>query len=139
MNDITVCTNCGTKNRLKAPPTGQLPVCGKCGQNLPWLVKADDVSFTTETDAAVPVLVDFWAEWCGPCRMIAPVLEDLSRELAGKLKIVKLNVDENPQTSEKFRVQSIPMLIVFKNGQAVDTFVGAMNKGAMLERLRPHL
>jgi thioredoxin 2 len=139
MNDITVCTNCGAKNRLKAPPKGQLPVCGKCGQNLPWLVKADDASFATETDAAVPVLVDFWAEWCGPCRMIAPVLEDLSKELAGKLKIVKLNVDENPRTSEKFRVQSIPMLIVFKNGQAVDTFVGAMLKGAMLERLRPHL
>jgi thioredoxin 2 len=137
--DISTCTNCGSKNRLKTPPKGQLPVCGKCGHTLPWLIKATDESFATETDAAVPVLADFWAEWCGPCRMIAPVLEDLSKELAGKLKIVKLNVDENPRTSEQFKVQSIPMLIVFKDGQAVDTFVGAMSKGVMLERLRPHL
>jgi thioredoxin 2 len=137
--NIVVCTNCSSKNRLKTPPKGQLPVCGKCGHSLPWLIKADDTTFATETDAAVPVLVDFWAEWCGPCRMIAPVLEDLSRELAGKLKIVKLNVDENPRTSEQFKVQGIPMLIVFKHGQAVDTFVGAMPKGAMLERLRSHL
>jgi thioredoxin 2 len=137
--DIVVCPNCGSKNRLKTPPKGQLPVCGKCGRELPWLVKADDATFATETDAAVPVLVDFWAEWCGPCLRIAPVLEDLSRELAGKLKIVKLNVDENPRTSEAFKVQGIPMLIVFKDGKAVDTFVGAMSKGAMLEKLRPHL
>jgi thioredoxin 2 len=139
MVDIAVCPNCSSKNRLKIPPEGQLPVRGKCGQTLPWLVKATDLSFSAEINAAVPVLVDFWAEWCGPCRAIAPALEAMSKELAGKLKIVKLNVDENPRTSEQFRVQSIPMLIVFKNGQAVDTFVGAMPKGAMLERLRPHL
>ncbi len=137
--DIAICLNCSSKNRLKPPPKDQLPVCGKCGQNLPWLIKANDATFAVETDAAIPVLVDFWAEWCGPCRAIAPVLEELSRELAGKLKIVKLNVDENPNTSEQFRVQSIPMLIVFKNGQVADTFVGAMPKGAMLERLRPFL
>jgi thioredoxin 2 len=137
--DIVVCSNCSCKNRIKNPPKGQLPVCGKCGQTLPWLVQATDSSFAGEIDAAVPVLVDFWAEWCGPCRAIAPALEEMSQELAGKLKIVKLNVDENPATSEQFRVQSIPMLMVFKNGQAVDTFVGAMPKGAMLERLRPHL
>ncbi len=114
-------------------------MCGKCGHSLPWLVKADDMTFAAETDAAVPVLVDFWAEWCGPCLRIAPVLEELSKELAGRLKIIKLNVDENPRTSEQFKVQGIPMLIVFKNGQVVDTFVGAISKGAMLERLRPHL
>lgn len=137
--DIVICPNCKAKNRLKTPPKGQLPVCGKCGQHLPWLVKANDTTFATEIDAAVPVLVDFWAEWCGPCRAIAPVLEDLSKELSGKLKIVKLNVDENPRTSEQFRVQSIPMLIVFKQAKPVDTFVGAMPKRAMLERLGPHL
>jgi thioredoxin 2 len=137
--DIAVCTNCGSKNRLKIPPKGQLPVCGKCGTTLPWLIKVTDESFVSETDAAVPVLADFWAEWCGPCHRIAPVLEDLSKELAGKLKIIKLNVDENPRTSEQYKVQGIPMLIVFKYGQVVDTFVGAMPKGAMLEKLRPHL
>ena len=137
--DIAVCSSCNAKNRLKIPPNGQLPVCGKCGAELPWLVKADDMTFSSEVDASIPVLVDFWAQWCGPCRVIAPVLEELSRELAGKLKIVKLNVDENPKTSQQYRVQSIPMLIVFKNAQVVDTFVGAMPKGAMLQRLTPLL
>ena len=139
MNPIVKCPNCGAKNRLSTPPAGQVPACGKCGNSLPWLVQSNDSSFDTDVSASVPVLVDFWAEWCGPCRMIAPVLEELSSELAGKLKIVKLNVDENPQTSEKYRVQSIPMLMVFKGGKAVDTFVGAMPKGAMLQKLQPHL
>lgn len=139
MNPIVKCANCGAKNRLASPPEGQVPACGKCGQSLPWLIKTDDASFKNDISASVPVLVDFWAEWCGPCRMIAPVLEELSQELAGKLKIAKLNVDENPQTSEAFRVQSIPMLMVFKDGKAVDTFVGAMPKGAMLQKLQPHL
>lgn len=136
---IVTCPNCGAKNRLGEPPNGQVPVCGKCGEPLPWLVKATDSSFERELTASVPVLVDFWAEWCGPCHMIAPVLEDLSRELAGKLKVVKLNVDESPRLSENFRVQSIPMLKVFKDGKEVDTFVGAMPKGAMLAKLQPHL
>lgn len=138
MSNIAKCPNCGAKNRLK-PSADQLPACGNCGTTLPWLVQASDASFHSEVTAAVPVLVDFWAEWCGPCRMIAPVLEDLSKELAGKLKIVKLNVDNNRQTAATYKAQSIPMLIVFKQGEAVDTFVGAMPKGAMLERLRPHL
>lgn len=139
MSDIVICPNCGAKNRISHVPQGKVPVCGKCTQNLPWLIKANDESFDRELAASVPVLVDFWAEWCGPCRMIAPVLEELSRELAGKLKIIKLNVDENPLSSGRFKVQSIPMLMVFKQGKAVDTFVGAMPKGAMLQKLQPHL
>lgn len=137
--DIAKCQNCGAKNRLKTPPAGQLPACGRCGDDLPWLIKGTDSSFAQDVKATVPVLVDFWAQWCGPCRMITPVLEDLSKELAGKLKIVKLNVDENPVTSGQYKVQSIPMLLVFKEGQVVDTFIGALPKGAMLERLKPHL
>jgi thioredoxin 2 len=137
--DIVVCPQCSSKNRLKQPPKGQLPACGKCGATLPWLVQATDASFQAELDTELPVLVDFWAPWCGPCRMIAPVLEELSRELAGKLKIVKLNVDDNPRVAGAFRVQSIPMLIVFKGGEVTETFVGAMPKGAMLARLKPHL
>ncbi|MEM7735990.1 MAG: thioredoxin [Deinococcota bacterium] len=138
MSDIATCLNCAAKNRLK-PSTDQLPVCGKCGNTLPWLVQASETSFNVEVDAAVPVLVDFWAAWCGPCRMIAPVLEDLSKELAGKLKIVKVNVDDNRQIAATYKAQSIPMLMVFKQGEAIDTFVGALPKGALLERLRPHL
>ena len=137
--DIAVCPSCGAKNRIKTPPPGQLPACGKCSTTLPWLVQAGDASFSDEVTASVPVLVDFWAPWCGPCRMIAPVLEDLAQDLAGKLKVVKLNVDENPQTASRFQARSIPMLMVFKNGEPVDTFVGAMPKGALLQKLQPHL
>ncbi len=138
-NNIITCPNCGAKNRLKTPPAGQLPVCGRCGNSLPWLVDGSDATFANEIRAPVPVLVDFWAAWCGPCRMVAPVLQDLSAELAGQLKVVKLDVDANPQTSGRFQVRSIPTLMVFKDGQPVDTLVGALPKGKLLERLRPHL
>ncbi|HEX7021917.1 MAG TPA: thioredoxin TrxC [Trueperaceae bacterium] len=137
--EIVVCPHCGAKNRIGTAPKGEVPACGKCGRKLPWLVQGDDARFTQALDAGVPVLVDFWAPWCGPCRMVAPVLEDLSRELAGRLKIVKLNVDENPEVSGTYRVQSIPTLILFKDGRPVDTLVGAMPKGALLQRLQPHL
>lgn len=138
MSSLAKCPTCGAKNRLKPSPDA-LPTCGNCGATLPWLVQATDQSFKSEVTAAVPVLVDFWAEWCGPCRMIAPVLEDLSKDLAGQLKIVKLDVDANRQTAQTYKAQSIPMLMVFKNGAPVDTFVGAMPKGALMQRLRPHL
>jgi thioredoxin 2 len=137
--ELAVCPRCGAKNRVKAPPKGQLPACGRCGGDLPWLVSATDSSFEAELDTSVPVLVDFWAPWCGPCRMVAPVLEELARERAGKLKVVKLNVDENPRTSGRYRVQSIPMLTLFKGGQEITTVVGALPKGALLQRLAPHL
>ena len=137
--DYARCPNCSAKNRLKTPPAGQLPACGKCGADLPWLVNGSDASFATDLEAAVPVLVDFWAPWCGPCRAVAPVLEEVAREQAGKLKIVKLNVDENPQTAETFQVRSIPMLMLFRGGKPLETVVGALPKGALLARLGPHL
>ena len=139
---LATCPECGAKNRLKAPSqagSDVIPVCGRCGTALPWLVSATDATFSREISGSLPVLVDFWAEWCGPCRMIAPVLEEVSQVLAGRLKVVKLNVDENPQTAGLYRVQSIPMMTVFKGGTPVDTFIGAVPKGALLERLRPHL
>ena len=85
-----------------------------------------DTDFATEVlGSSEPVLVDFWAEWCGPCKAIGPMLEELSGELAGKVKIVKLNVDENPETTIKYGVRSIPTMILFKNGEAADMKVGA--------------
>jgi thioredoxin 1 len=88
-----------------------------------------DASFEQDVlQSNTPVLVDFWAEWCGPCRMVAPVLDQLAAEQAGKLKVVKLNVDENPQTPAKFAIRGIPTVILFKNGQAVATQVGAAPK-----------
>lgn len=103
---------------------------------------------TTLTDATFdevikssdrPVLVDFWAEWCGPCKMIAPILDEIAEEQAGKVKVVKLNVDENQDTARRFDVMSIPTLIVFKDGQPAKKMIGAKGKGALLEDLAEFL
>lgn len=135
---IIPCPHCGAKNRLGNPPAGQVPVCGACQKPLPWLIEAKS-GLTAELQTSVPVLVDFWAEWCGPCRMVAPVLEEIARDYAGKLKIVKLNVDQHPAVSSSYQVQSIPTLILFKNGQPVTRVVGALPKAGLLERLIPYL
>lgn len=86
-----------------------------------------------EASSSVPVLVDFWAEWCGPCRMIAPVLEQLAPEYEGKLKIVKLNIDDNEQSTQRFGVRGIPTLMIFKNGEVAATKVGALSKAQLTE------
>jgi thioredoxin 1 len=95
-------------------------------------VKIDKNNFQSDVlDSAEPVVVDFWAEWCGPCRMIAPALEEISKEMGGKIKIAKLNVDENPELAAQFGVRSIPTLMIFKGGQLADTKVGAAPKTAL--------
>jgi thioredoxin 2 len=140
MEDSVInCPACGAKNRLKTAPPEQAPVCGKCKSSLPWIVAGTDINFRKELETSTPVLVDFWAEWCGPCRMVAPVLEDLARDRAGQIKVVKLNVDQNPATAGQFNIQSIPTMILFKDGQPVETLVGAMPKAALLEKLGAHL
>jgi thioredoxin 2 len=136
---VTACPQCGTKNRLKAAPPDQIPICGKCKGSLPWVVTGTDISFRKELETSTPVLVDFWAEWCAPCRMTAPVLEDVARDKAGQIKVVKINVDQNPATAAQFNVRSIPTMILFKGGRAAETLVGAMSKDALLQRLNPHL
>jgi thioredoxin 1 len=102
--------------------------------------QVSDATFGQEVlNSSEPVLVDFWAEWCGPCRAIAPLLDELSTELAGKVKIVKLNVDENPSTMTRYGVRSIPTMILFKGGEAVDMKVGAGTpKAAMTKWLESH-
>ena len=139
MSEVAICTNCGAKNRLAPPPAGQVPVCGRCGHPLPWLLNVSDATFDTEVKAAVPVLVDFWATWCGPCRVVAPVLEDLAREHAGKLKVVKLDVDQNPAVAGRYSVRSIPTLMLFQEGRPLETWVGAIPKGSLEARLAPYL
>jgi thioredoxin 2 len=106
---------------------------------LPWLVDANAETFTEETTASVPVLVDFWAGWCGPCRMVAPVLHDLATRHAGQLKVVKVDVDANPSLAARFGALSISLLIVLRDGQEVDRIVGALPRAALEQRLSPLL
>ncbi len=95
-------------------------------------VKVDNSNFQSEVlESSEPVVVDFWAEWCGPCKMIAPSLEEISKEMAGKVKIAKLNIDENPELAAKFGVRSIPTLAMFKDGEVADIKVGAAPKTAL--------
>ncbi len=92
-------------------------------------IEINDASFKSEvTDSSIPVLVDFWAPWCGPCKMIAPVLEEIANEYNGKVKVVKINIDENQTTPSNYGVRSIPTLILFKNGQEVEKIIGAQSK-----------
>ena len=96
--------------------------------------KISDASFEADVlKAEGPVLVDYWAEWCGPCKMIGPALEEISNEMQGKITVAKLNIDENPQTPGKYNVRGIPTLMVFKNGQVAATKVGALPKGKLVE------
>jgi thioredoxin 1 len=102
------------------------------------IVNVSDQSFSTEVEGQGMVLVDFWAPWCGPCKMIAPILEELSTDLGDSVKIAKVNVDENPETASRFGVMSIPTLIFFKDGQPVDKVVGLNSKDALKNMISKH-
>jgi thioredoxin 2 len=116
-----------------------LPRCPGCQSYLPWLVEADEATFEAETHAPVPVLIDLWAPWCGPCHAVAPVLERLSARHAGKIKIVKVNTDENPRLAARFDASSIPLLVVLRNGDVAERIVGAQPLPALEARLAAYL
>lgn len=138
------CPACEAMNRV---PTAKIeqgldPVCGRCKTTLavrePFAVT--DANFSEQVEKSeIPVLVDMWAEWCGPCRFLSPVVEQIAREMAGRLRVAKLNVDENPATASRFDIQGIPALLVFKDGREVERIVGAQPKAAILQRLEPLL
>jgi len=122
---VTVCPTCGRKNRVPAAASG-VPRCGHCHSALPWIADAGDDSFATVVEsAALPVLVDLWAPWCGPCRMVSPALEALAKSHAGRVKLVKINVDESPRTGARYSVQSIPTLLLIDRGEVLARQTGA--------------
>jgi thioredoxin 2 len=133
------CPSCGTTNRLPPPESGLKVVCGKC--KAPITAAAGPVQVTDSTfgeqveRSPTPVLLDLWAEWCGPCHMLAPTIDQLSSELAGRVKVAKLNIDENPNTANRFGVRSIPTLLVLKGGREVDRLVGVQPKQEIVRRL----
>ena len=137
------CPSCGATNRVPADrwKPGLEAVCGRCKTPLAGApdhpVTVTDASFAAEVEQSVlPVLVDLWAPWCGPCLRLAPAIEQIASELAGKIKVGKLNIDENAATAARFGVRSIPTMLVFSNGHEVDRLVGLQSKSAILGRLR---
>jgi len=127
---VTVCPSCGTKNRVPVSATGRLQ-CASCKEPLPWLVDADDKDLIAALTTGQLVLVDLWAPWCGPCRMVAPVLERLAVRYAGRVKVVKVNVDNNPIASTRFDAQSIPTRAMVRNGVTVGRIVGAQPEAVL--------
>ena len=139
---IIRCTNCGAKNRVPENRISENPKCGKCGLTLRLEifdapVNVTDNDFQREVmQSSLPVLVDCWAPWCGPCRSVAPILDDLAKIYKGQLKIAKINIDENSGTGSKYRIQSIPTMLFVKNGKVVDQVAGALPKEALDDRIK---
>jgi thioredoxin len=147
---VVACAKCGTKNRVDEDRLANSEAkCGRCGADLeasagdgpghvdgrPQIIT--DASFQQEVLQASgpPVMVDCWAPWCGPCRIIGPIMDQLAAESNGRYRIAKLNVDENPMTASRYQIASIPTMLIFKNGALVDRIVGAQPKQAIVERL----
>jgi thioredoxin 2 len=129
--EIIRCPNCGRKNRVPAAASGT-PRCGNCHKPLPWIVDAgDDIFAEVAERASVPVVVDLWAPWCGPCRMVSPALAQVAADMAGRLKLVKVNVDDSPRLQQRFGVQSIPTLLVMRQGKVTSRQVGAAPAAAL--------
>ena len=126
--------------RLEGPYETQPVRPAAYPREVPMSTTLTDATFDEEiAGSSEPVLVDFWAEWCGPCKMIAPILEEIATEQAGKIRIAKLNVDDAPQTAQQFQVMSIPTLILFKDGEVQKRVVGARGKGQLLEEISAFL
>ena len=144
---VVTCPTCGAKNRVdEGRAHSSRPVCGRCGTKLEAPsggggkpVAVTDATFADVVGDSRPVLVDCWAPWCGPCRMIAPTLDQLAAESGGRYLVAKLNVDENPRTARHFMIESIPTLLLFKGGNLVERIVGLQPKQAIAQRLQAQI
>jgi len=137
---IVRCRSCGAKNRVKLDLLASLPSCGRCKSRLSVPDRAVNVSegeFLEEVlRETIPTAVDFWAPWCGPCKMVSPILEEIADKHPGKIKVVKVNSDENPGLSQRFGIQGIPTIILFRDGKEVDRLVGAAPRDDIVRFLR---
>lgn len=146
---VVKCQSCGTNNRVdEAKLATSKAKCGKCGATLqpvepgngkdgkPVIVTDDTFDREIVGIMGKPVLLDCWAPWCGPCRMVGPVIDQLATESEGRYRIAKLNVDDNPRTASRYQIASIPTMLIFKDGKLIDRLIGAQPKQAIAERLR---
>lgn len=140
---VVRCMNCGTKNRVPADKMDISAKCGKCGSPLKTEnlrnthpAAVTDGNFDTQVlKSPLPVLLDCWAPWCGPCKMVGPIMDELASEWRGRVKVCKLNVDENPIMGSKFQIRSIPTLLIFDNGRLMETLVGAVPKEQIMQTM----
>lgn len=141
------CNSCSATNRVPIDKleNGLEAICGRCKRPFPVKeeafatkpIEVTDATFAAEVERSpIPVMLDMWAPWCGPCRMISPVLEDLAREMAGRVRVAKLNVDENPATAGRFKIQSIPALLLLKGGREIDRIIGVQPKSEIRRRVQ---
>jgi thioredoxin 2 len=136
--NVIQCPNCQKRNRVP-PASNGTPRCANCHQPLPWVVSADQGGFDAEITASVPVLVDFWAPWCGPCRMISPAVERIAGRYAGRMKLVKVNIDENPGLAARYDAMSIPLLVLIDHGKEIARQVGAVPEARLTGWIEPFL
>ena len=130
-SSLITCPNCGKTNRVPAAAAGH-PRCGNCRKDLPWIVDAGDTDFGVIAEqSSTPALIDFWAAWCGPCRMVSPVLDKLAQEHAGRVKLVKVDVDTSPGLSQRFEVQGIPTILLIRDRKVVARQAGAPPAAAL--------